>query len=133
MTKLYNLSEYKNRRRSLRKTMTPAEGILWSRIKNRQLGYKFKRQYGVGKYIVDFYCSALKIAVEIDGGGHYEESSIVKDIKRTEYLNQFGIKVIRYTNLDIKNKLNSVLQHLKNICDESTRPHPSPLLVKEKG
>lgn len=117
MTELYNLSIYKQRRRDLRKRMTPAEGILWSRIRNRYLGYKFKRQFSIGKYILDFYSPELKLAIEIDGGDHYEQNKIIKDEQRTRYLNGIGIIVKRYTNLDIKNNLDSVLEELKLFCD----------------
>lgn len=114
---MYNLSIYKQRRRNLRKRMTPAEGILWSHIRNRYLGYKFKRQFGIGKYIIDFYSPELKLAIEIDGGDHYEKNRIIKDKERTKYLNDIGIVVKRYTNLEIKSNLNSVLEELKIFCD----------------
>ena len=92
MTLLYNKNNQKENRRNLRRAMTPAEGILWAHIRNRKLGYKFRRQYGISKYIADFYCPELKLVIEIDGGEHYEKENINKDSLRTEYFNNFGNK-----------------------------------------
>ncbi len=121
VTIIYNISNQKEARRLLRRKMTSAEIILWSRIRNKKLGYKFKRQFGVAKYILDFYCPELKLAIELDGGDHYEEKNIEKDLIRTKYLEKFGIKVERYTNLDVKNNLNSVIIDLLKRCEERKR------------
>jgi len=145
MTIIYNISGQTERRRYLRKRMTEAEKILWKKIRNRRIGNKFKRQFGVGKYIIDFYCPELKLAIELDGGDHYEEKNIKRDLLRTEYLKKFGIKVKRYTNLEVKNNLESVILDLAEECKRIKEPHPppamlrmakragSPLLIKERG
>jgi very-short-patch-repair endonuclease len=117
MTLIYNKAEQKENRRRLRKEMTSAEGILWAHIRNNKLGYKFRRQYGIGKYIADFYCPKLRLVIEVDGGGHYEPDKIESDKLRTEYLNSLGITVKRYTNLDIANNLSSVMDDLLKFCE----------------
>jgi len=72
MTEIFNKKEYTKKRRHLRKDMTKAEIYLWSKLKGKQInGLKFRRQYGINNYTVDFYCSELRLAIEIDGGVHY--------------------------------------------------------------
>ena len=113
MTEIYNKKEAENNRRKLRKNQTKEELVFWAHVKNRRLGgYKFRRQYSIGKYIVDFYCPECRLIIEIDGGQHCEEKNIKKDDLRTKYFESLGMKVRRYTNIDIKNNLNSVLDDL---------------------
>jgi very-short-patch-repair endonuclease len=117
MTKIYNKKENKENRRDLRKTQTKEELIFWAHVKDRRFhGYKFRRQYSVGNYIADFYCPELKLVVEIDGGQHYEKENIEKDLLRTKYFNSLGMKVKRYTNIDIKTNLVSVFDNLLEVC-----------------
>ena len=66
MIKIHNIKSQKQRRKNLRNNMTKAEIILWSKLKGKQLGYKFRRQHGIGKFIVDFYCPVLKMIIEVD-------------------------------------------------------------------
>ena len=70
MGKIHNNKNQKSRRKNLRNNMTKAEIILWSKLKGKQLGYKFRRQHGIGKYIIDFYCPKLKLIIEVDGDVH---------------------------------------------------------------
>lgn len=117
MTKIYNKIKTKEQRRDLRKAQTKEELTFWSHVKSRRFhGYKFRRQYSIGNYIADFYCSELKLVIEIDGGQHHEEKNIKKDLERTEYFESLGIRVKRYTNLDIKINLNSVFDDLLKFC-----------------
>lgn len=90
----YNLPQYKGFRRDLRNGMTPAEISLWLILKDRQVdGLKFRRQFGVGPYILDFYCPALKLAIELDGQVHFS------DAERDAYLlREHSIRVLRYEN-----------------------------------
>jgi very-short-patch-repair endonuclease len=79
-------------RRKLRNHMTAAEVALWVMIKDRQLeGERFRRQFRVGHYVLDFYCPKHKLAVELDGAGHFTDEGKEYDAKRTEYLNSVGI------------------------------------------
>jgi len=113
---LYNHKEYKTIRQSLRKQEIGAEKILWSKLRNKQQVFKFRRQYGVGKYILDFYCPKLKLAVEIDGSTHSTKEEISKDKKREEFIKKFGIEIKRYLNYDIYNNIEGVLVDINNFC-----------------
>ena len=97
MRTIHNLVKYKKRRQDLRNNSQDPEIILWSYLKGKQLqGYKFRRQHSIGNYIVDFYCTELKLAIELDGEQHSEERNVEYDKIRTEYLNSLGVKVLRY-------------------------------------
>jgi len=82
----------------LRREATPFERMVWSKLKNRQLGHGFRRQHAVGPYILDFYCPALKLCVELDGDSHGYDGAIAHDARRTEYLAGRGIRAIRFWN-----------------------------------
>ncbi len=110
MTILRNKAEFKNRRRALRKNFTDAERKLWSKLRNKQLlGFKFFRQYSVGPYILDFYCPTVKLAIELDGGQHAQGARALYDEKRTEYLDEHNIKVIRFWDNDVLKNTDGVL------------------------
>ena len=116
--------------RQLRKNMTPQEKKLWSVIRNRQFfGYRFRRQFPIGQYIVDFICREKKIIIEIDGGQHNEDINIYYDNKRTEYLMTEGYNVIRFWNNDIDKNIYGVYEKLKEVFEigkNITPPQPSP-------
>lgn len=102
--------------RKLRKNQTSQERIMWNLLRNQQFqGLKFRRQYPVGNYIVDFICKEIKLIIEIDGGQHNSEDGIEYDIKRTEYLETKGYKVIRFWNNEIDNNLEGVYQILRDM------------------
>src|SRR5699024_1538378 len=112
-SKIFNPKRTKKQRKYLRNNMTKAEIILWSKLKGRGLlGYKFRRQHGIGDYIADFYCSKLKLVIEIDGESHYTNSGKTHDQKRTNYLEELGILVLRFTNPQVKQNLNGVIDHI---------------------
>ena len=93
----------------LRKNMTPWERKLWyTFLKNYPVC--FQRQKAIGNYIVDFYCKTAKLVVELDGSQHYEPSELAYDARRTQYLNDLGLKVLRFTNTDIKTNLVGVCE-----------------------
>lgn len=103
----------RSRARDLRKNQTTAETLLWSKLRSCQLsGFKFRRQYPLDKFILDFYCSKAHLAIEIDGGQHSEDEHLRKDNERTKYLNQNGIQVIRFCNNDVLNHLDEVLTEI---------------------
>ena len=103
----------KDRRRELRKNQTPAEKIIWEHVRGRRLGgYRFLRQYSVGFYILDFYCPAKKLGIELDGGQHRAKDGSMYDQERTAYLEGFGIKTIRFPNEEIMQNLPSVLNRI---------------------
>ncbi len=103
----------KSLRQSLRESQTVAEKELWQQLRaKRFFGYKFFRQYSVGKYILDFYCPALSLAIEADGGGHAER--VDYDQERTNYLKLNNITVLRFWNNDIMKNLDGVLSEVHN-------------------
>ena len=83
--KFYNKSSTKEKRRYLRTNQTKPELILWDKLKSKQLGFKFRRQYSIGEYIVDFYCSEKKLVIEIDGDSHFTDEAIKYDKIRTDF------------------------------------------------
>jgi len=102
--------------RVLRKKMTDAERKLWYRIRMKQIkGLQFYRQKPIGNYIVDFYCPKAKLVIELDGGQHYLKTEKEKDTIRNNYLNGLGLKVLRFSDVDVLRDINSVL---KKIWDE---------------
>ena len=99
MAKLHNRKELKPLRKSLRNNATSAEATLWKMLKRKQVGgYKFRRQHSVGKYVVDFYCPTLQLAIELDCEPHADLINITRDAERDEWLNEQGITVFRYEN-----------------------------------
>ena len=113
MTDIFNKKEFVKKRQYLRKNMTKAEIILWSKLKGKQLnGLKFRRQYGINNYVVDFYCPELRLAIEIDGDVHFYDSRITCDKKRQKEIEALGIKVLRYTNNDVIRNLKGVLNDI---------------------
>ena len=102
--------DHTRRARNLRKKSTPQEVILWSRIRSRGfLGLKFKRQYGLGKYIVDFICIEKKLIIELDGRQHKEKNQEEYDAERTMFLEKLGYKVLRFWNNEINDNLSGVM------------------------
>ena len=92
MTEIFNKKEYVKKRQSLRKRMTRAEILLWSKLKGKQLlGLKFRRQYGVDSYVVDFYCTEIKLAIEVDGDVHGYNSRVLYDNQRHKNIEALGI------------------------------------------
>ena len=97
----------------LRKNQTKEEARLWYQFL-RKYTLQFRRQYQIGNYIVDFYCSKAKLAVELDGSQHYEPEKIEYDRKRTEFIEKQGIKVLRFTNSDIQLRFRQVCESIND-------------------
>ncbi|MBI4686156.1 MAG: DUF559 domain-containing protein [Nitrospirae bacterium] len=118
MTKVFNREEEKIKRRILRSNMPLAEVLLWSKLKSKQVGYKFRRQYSIGKFVIDFYCPQLKLAIEIDGESHYREMSSRRDRTRQTTIESFEISFLRFTNQEVYENIDGVLQkiieHIEN-------------------
>ena len=101
----------KNNSRHLRRNLTDAEALLWSRIRRKQIeNIQFYRQKPIGNFIVDFYAPSAKLIIEIDGGQHFEEIHIEKDKKRDAYLQKLGLKILRFDNFQILKSLDEVLE-----------------------
>lgn len=103
------------RAKELRKKATPAERILWERLRGRQLGgFKFRRQAPMGRFIADFYCAEQKLIVELDGGIH--DFQLEADQLRTEEMESFGYRVIRFKNEQVEKDIESVLRSILTTC-----------------
>ena len=108
-------AQVQQRARELRQEMTPAEKLLWSRLRNKQLnGLKFRRQHPLGPFIADFYCAARRLVMEIDGDIHDLQPD--RDTARTEQFEQYGYRVIRFRNERVLNNIEDVLATIEAAC-----------------
>lgn len=106
---------------------TDAEKLLWFHLRNRRLkGYKFRRQYPIQNYILDFYCVEKKLAVELDGGQHIQRE--LYDKKRTRQLQQIGIKVLRFWDNEVLQNADNVLEQIGITLEENIKEKPHPAL-----
>jgi very-short-patch-repair endonuclease len=117
--RIHSHTKYKILRKKLRNNCTKAEYVLWKQIRNSQVGYKFRRQQSIGKYIVDFYCPETKLIIELDGSIHGEKEVAERDIEKQCFLESNGLILVRYRNEQIKYDLDSVLYDIIRRCDES--------------
>ena len=113
--KVSNVPKLRTRRRVLRNEPTPQEIILWSRLKNEQLGYKFRRQHSFGTYIADFYCREKSLIIEIDGSQHMEHEEY--DSERTSFLKSQGLQVVRFWNNEINTNLDGVVTRIIELLE----------------
>jgi methylmalonyl-CoA mutase cobalamin-binding domain/chain len=126
--------ELKERIRELRRNSTEAEQLLWKILRNRGFhDMKFRRQYPLAGYILDFYCHEVKLCVELDGSQNNEGDQVIYDEKRTQILKeQYGVQVIRFWNSDLLNRTEEVFNELWNVIDERLAPSPlTPLPMGE--
>ncbi len=129
MTKIYNLQKNKTLRQKLRHQLTKGEIILWKYLQYDQLGYRFRRQHGIGRYVADFYCPKLKLVIEIDGYSHLDEEAFKNDQTRQNYLENLGLTVLRYTSEEIFNNTKQVIEQIYYICkklDSTSATPPAP-------
>ena len=105
-------------------SQTPAERELWKHLRLRQIGgVRFLRQYVVGGCILDFYAPSIRLAIELDGGQHYELAERKHDETRSRWLASRGIEVLRYSNLDMSQRINDVLDDIVRIVGR-LKAHP---------
>jgi len=125
MTQHFNKTSEKEKRRKLRKDQTFCEKIMWTYLRDRKtLGYKFRRQYSVDHYVINFYCPELKLAIELDGSIHDEPDQIEYDKHRQDYLEKFGITFLRITNDELMSNSNIAFKKIEkeiNIVEESIK------------
>jgi very-short-patch-repair endonuclease len=108
----YN-KELKEFARELRKNMTDAERVLWSKLRKEQIkGHQFYRQKILGNYIVDFFCPAARLVIEIDGGQHFSPEQVKKDWVRDGYLASFGLTVLRFTDTEVLKNIDGVIERI---------------------
>lgn len=117
--RFHNRRRLLNRRKSLRNNCTAAEAALWQLLKQRQLqGRKFRRQHSAGPFILDFYCPAERLAVEVDGPYHNSPEQAEYDARRTAYLLDAGIRVIRVRNVQVFDAPHEVLAYIASFFEE---------------
>jgi len=114
-------------RKQLRKNQTPEEIILWSKLRNNQTNYKWKRQVSIGPYIADFYCWKKLLVIEIDGSQHLENKEYDKE--RNKYFLNLGIRTLRFWNNEINTNIDGVMSKIEK--ELKKKPHPNPLLKGE--
>ena len=103
------------RARELRQNTTQAEELLWRELRNRNIqGLKFRRQHPIGSFIVDFYCSQCRLIIEVDGDSHAEQ--IEYDAQRTDWLLERKYRVIRFTNDEVRDSLDGVIERILEEC-----------------
>ena len=132
MTELYNKTSEKDKRQYLRNNMPPAEQLVWAKLKGRQVeSCKFRRQYSVGAFVIDFYSVEIKLAIEIDGDSHFRDGAEVYDLERQSFIEAARIRFLRFTNTQVYAELDAVIESISQmICDLRELPHPSPPLLK---
>lgn len=125
----YN-NKLKQYSRELRKNMTDAEKFLWSKVRMKQLnGYQFYRQRIIGDYRVDFFCPRARLVIEVDGGQHYYGEAVVADRIRDNYMRNFGLKVLRFTDTNVLKNVDGVVEStIENMgIREQDNPHEKVL------
>ncbi|MCP5127810.1 MAG: endonuclease domain-containing protein [Gammaproteobacteria bacterium] len=117
--------------RELRNNMTDVEQILWKRLRRKQiLGVSFYRQKPLGCYIVDFYCSAARLVIELDGSQHYTRDAQHDDAMRTQTLEVMGLRVLRFDNRQVLQELEAVVGVIfaevkaRLVCEGENPPQP---------
>lgn len=101
----------------LRRDMTATEKIIWDRVCKNQLGVRIRRQHPVWKFIADFYCHAVKLVIEIDGGIHLRSENQEYDISRDIILKEFKIEIFRFTNAEVINETDRVIDKIKSTIE----------------
>ena len=104
--------------KALRKNMTPWERKLWYEFL-RQYPVRFQRQKAIDNFIADFYCHQLKLVIELDGGGHYTDNGVRRDAFRTDVLEDYGLSVMRFCNMDIQKNFSEVCEYIDMFAKNS--------------
>jgi len=104
--------------REYRHPLTPAEAKIWSRVRNRGLGFKIRRQHPISRFIADFYCAEAKLVIEIDGDSHMGPEQQDYDTARTKWLEERGYQVVRIMNNDVHRHIDDVLKEIFLVCKE---------------
>ncbi len=112
------------RARELRREMTPAEQMLWQALRRNQLGVHFRRQQVIEGFIVDFYCHAAGLVIELDGGAHRGTDQKESDAFRDHVLSDKGLRVVRFHNREIEARLPNVLEEIRSLTKHSRSREP---------
>jgi very-short-patch-repair endonuclease len=110
---LFYNTKLKKYSQELRKNMTDAEMLLWSKLRRKQLkGYQFYRQRIIDNYIADFYCAKSSLVIELDGGQHYTDEGMEADKERDNYMKRQGLKVLRFSDREVLKNIEGVMQRI---------------------
>ena len=120
--RVYNLTELKPRRRDLRQRSTKSEELLWKKLRNNKLGVKFRRQYSVRGYVVDFYCPKKRLVVELLGSVHKSSAAKKYDDYRREYLKAFWITILEFWNDEVERDIDGVIGKIKSYLISGPSP-----------
>jgi very-short-patch-repair endonuclease len=126
--KRVGVKELRDLARALRRSSTDTEAYLWRRLRNGQIGWKFRRQQRIGEYVVDFVSLDKKLIIEVDGGQHAIDRA--NDKIRDEWLRGEGYQVLRFWNSEVLSDIEGVLERIR---DALFTPHPNPLPQGERG
>ena len=120
----------KSTARALRTNLTDSEQLLWSHLRRKHiLGVQFYRQKPLGNYVVDFYAPRPRLIIEVDGGQHLAPAQVKHDQQRTAYLEHRGLRVLRFSNLEVLQELEAVMEEICKAVQEAGNP-PSPLFQR---
>ena len=108
------------RSRDFRHPLTPPEATVWKAVRGHQLGIKIRRQHPIGRFIVDFYCSEARLAIEIDGDTHAAADQATYDSARTAWLEERGYRVIRFQARQVESNLEDVREAIRRACEART-------------
>ena len=108
----------------MRKKQTKSEEMLWRELRTKKLGVKFKRQYSLGNYVVDFYCPSSKLAIELEGSVHTTNEVCRYDSGRLKYFESLGVKSLVFWNSEVERELPEVLEMISKYLS----PNPSPII-----
>jgi very-short-patch-repair endonuclease len=123
---IFNRKKFKSFRTSLRNGSTSAEATLWGILKSKKLdGRKFRRQHGIGNYIVDFCCPSEKLVIELDGDQHGDYEQIEKDKKRDKYLERLGFTVLRFENKFVFRDQDYITEEIRKIFNKEKLTTPA--------
>ena len=127
-----NSKRLKELRRALRNNPTPAESELWKHLKADKLdGLRWRRQFSVEDYIMDFYCPAIRLCIELDGNEHFTMQGDTADFDRTEILHSKGIKVLRFENREIWESIERVLEHIRDEIKDRKQELQSKVFIPQ--
>jgi very-short-patch-repair endonuclease len=115
----HNEASQKSLRQSLRNNATSAEAILWCALKGKQVdGLKFRRQFGVGPYVLDFYCPEIRLGIELDGGVHKTSYTHEYDERRTRFMAENRIRVMRFDNEVVYNNIQGIIEAIRDASSD---------------
>lgn len=115
--KVFNIKKHMKLRQTLRNDLPEPEKQLWQQLRKKQLGVKFRRQHGIGRYIADFYCPECKLVIELDGDSHYQAHAQEYDRERDNFMQALGITVLRFDNYEVMTNVEGVLMQIVQQID----------------